>query len=82
MQRDTGIIRKVDKLGRVVIPMEIRNQFEIVEGTPVEMFIENNNIILRKYEPNCMFCGNTMDLIQFKNKLICKDCIEKIDKGN
>ena len=68
----TGIIRRVDELGRVVIPIEIRNQFNIVEKDPIEIYVDDSSIILKKYEPNCVFCGNTNDLIEYKGKLVCE----------
>ncbi len=76
----TGIIRRVDELGRVVIPIEIRNQFNIVEKDPIEIYVDDDSIVLKKFEPNCIFCGNTENLVEFTNKLICKDCSEKINK--
>ncbi len=72
--KSTGIIRRVDELGRVVIPMEIRNQFNIVEKDPVEIYVDGPCIVLKKYEPNCIFCGNTKNLIEYKNKLVCDKC--------
>ena len=78
--KSTGIIRRVDELGRVVIPIEIRNQFNIVEKDPIEIFVDGSSIILRKYEPNCVFCGSTKDLYEHNEKLICNKCIEKISK--
>ena len=77
----TGIIRRVDELGRVVIPIEIRNQFNIVEKDPIEIFVDNSSIVLRKYELDCIFCGSTDDLIEYKGKLICKKCAEEINKA-
>ncbi len=77
----TGIIRRIDELGRVVIPIEIRNQFNIVEKDPIEIFVDNSSIVLRKYELNCIFCGSTDDLIEYKGKLICKKCAEEINKA-
>ena len=65
----TGIIRRVDELGRVVIPIEIRNQFNIIEKDPIEIYVDDSYIILKKYEPNCVFCGNTKSLISYKDKL-------------
>lgn len=76
--KSTGIVRKVDELGRVVIPMEIRNQFNIAEKDPIEIYVNGSSIILRKFEPNCIFCGNTKDLMTYQNKLICPDCASKI----
>ena len=72
--KSTGIIRRVDELGRVVIPMEIRNQFNIVEKDHIEIYVEGSCIVLKKYEPNCIFCGNTKNLVEYKDKLVCDKC--------
>lgn len=74
----TGIIRRVDELGRVVIPIEIRNQFNIVEKDPIEIYVDGSSIVLKKFEPNCIFCGSTKNLIEFKDKLICENCSTNI----
>lgn len=78
MIKSTGIVRRMDELGRVVIPMELRNQFKIVEKDPIEIFVDGSSIVLRKYEPNCIFCGSTKDLYEYNDKLICNKCTEKI----
>ena len=78
--KSTGIVRKVDELGRVVIPIELRNQFEIAEKDPIEIFVDGSNIILRKYEKSCFLCSNTKNLIEFKDKLICNKCLEQLKK--
>lgn len=74
----TGIIRRVDELGRVVIPIEIRNQFNIVEKDPIEIYVDGSSIVLKKFEPNCIFCGSTKNLVEFKNKLVCEKCSTNI----
>lgn len=76
--KETGIIRRVDELGRVVIPIEIRNKFDIVEKDPIEIYVEGSSIILKKFEPNCVFCGSTKNLVKYKDKLICNKCSDKI----
>ena len=78
--KSTGIIRIVDELGRVVIPIEIRNQFNIIEKDPIEIYVEGGTIVLKKFEPNCIFCGNTKNLVAFNDKLICEECAKKIGK--
>ncbi len=80
--KSTGIIRRVDELGRVVIPIEIRNQFNISEKDPIEIYVSGSSIVLKKFEPNCIFCGNTENLIEYNDKLICNKCAEKINKLN
>ena len=77
--KSTGIIRKVDELGRIVIPKEIRDMFNIIEKDLMEIFIDGDNIILRKYEETCIFCKSNKNLSLFKDKSVCKNCIEKIN---
>lgn len=75
MLKATGIVRKVDELGRVVIPKELRRTLEIGEHDPVEIFVNGQDIILRKYTPGCNICGSVDgELITFKGRLICGDC--------
>ena len=76
--KSTGIVRRVDELGRVVIPIELRNKFDIKEKDPIEIYVDGSSIVLKKFEPNCVFCGSTKKLIQFKDTLICSKCSEKI----
>lgn len=76
--KSTGIIRRMDELGRVVIPIEIRNQFNIAEKDPMEIYVDGSSIILKKFEPNCIFCGNTKNLLEYNDKLICEKCKNKI----
>ena len=76
--KSTGIIRRMDELGRVVIPIEIRNQFNIAEKDPIEIYVDGSSIVLKKFEPNCIFCRNTKNLLEYQGKLICKDCSKKI----
>ena len=74
----TGIIRKVDELGRVVIPIELRTQFNIAEKDPIEIFIDGDSIVLKKYEKSCLFCGGSKNLKEYKGKLICTKCLGQI----
>lgn len=76
--KSTGIIRKIDELGRVVLPMGLRNQLSIAEKDPIEIFVEGDSIILKKFEPNCVFCGSSKKLSSFNDKMICAKCMEKI----
>lgn len=71
----TGIIRKVDELGRIVLPIEIRRTLDIAERDEVEIFMENDQIILQKFEPSCIFCASSSDLISYRGKNICRECI-------
>lgn len=78
--KSTGIIRRVDELGRVVIPIELRNKFGIAEKDPIEIYVEGSNIVLKKYEPNCIFCGSAKNLTEYKSKLVCDKCSKQISE--
>ncbi|MBP2652863.1 MAG: abrB 1 [Firmicutes bacterium] len=73
--KSTGIVRKLDDLGRVVIPIELRRMFNIDVKDGLEIFTDNDRIILRKYEPACVFCGSNDEVTRFKEKNVCKQCI-------
>lgn len=74
----TGIVRKVDELGRVVIPMELRKTMGIDIKDPLEIFVEEETIILKKYEPACIFCGNAKDTVTFGGRVLCRKCIDAV----
>lgn len=74
----TGIVRKVDELGRIVLPMELRRTLNIEKEDPVEIFVDQDNIILRKYEPACVFCGDFNEVTNIKGKNVCKKCLEEM----
>ena len=76
--KSTGIVRKVDELGRIVIPIEIRRTFDIEERDSLEIYTDESGIILRKYEPACIFCGNSKNVINYKGKNICPECIASL----
>lgn len=78
--KSTGIVRKVDELGRVVLPIELRRTLNISEKDALEIYVDEENIILRKYEPACTFCGNAKDVKHFQGKNICPACVEKISE--
>ncbi len=78
--KSTGIVRKMDELGRIVLPIELRRTFGISEKDALEIFVDGNNIVLRKYEPSCIFCGNSKDVFIFKGKSICPACMEELQK--
>ena len=76
--KSTGIVRRTDDLGRIVIPKELRRNLRIKEGDPLEIFMEGSYIMLRKYEPTCIFCGEAKELSEYKGKKICQSCREII----
>lgn len=71
---DTGIVRKIDDLGRIVLPAETRRLFNIHEGDQLAISVDGDNIIIRKLEDTCTFCGSTKDVRSFKGKGICGRC--------
>jgi transcriptional pleiotropic regulator of transition state genes len=74
----TGIVRKVDELGRIVLPIELRRTLDLDIKDPVEIFVDGEKIILKKYLPACVFCGNSDQTIYFKGKLVCNTCKSEI----
>ncbi len=76
--KSTGVVRKVDELGRIVLPIEIRKTMDIKEKDAIEIFTDADRIILQKYQPACMFCNNADNIVYFNGKRICTSCIEKI----
>lgn len=76
----TGIVRRMDSLGRVVLPIELRRTLDISEKDALEIFVDGNMIVMKKYEPHCTLCGNSKELVQFKGKNFCASCIAQIKK--
>ena len=77
----TGVVRKMDELGRLVLPSELRKTMEIMPGDPIEIMVEGQNIILRRYETRCIVCGESNDLEAHLGKLFCKKCLGKLRRG-
>ncbi len=71
-----GSIRHIDGLGRIVIPMDIRRRLDIEEGDCLEMYLDENTIVIKKYNPSCIFCGSSKDIVNYKGKNICPNCIK------
>ncbi len=77
--KSTGIVRKVDELGRIVLPKELRNTLNINEKDPLEIYVdEDNKIVLKKYEPACIFCGGMNGIVGYRGYNVCRDCQEKL----
>jgi len=76
--KSTGIVRKVDELGRVVLPIELRRTLDIAEKDALEIYVDGATIILRKYEPACIFCDSAKDITVYKGKNICNDCLAQL----
>ena len=78
--KSTGIIRKVDDLGRIVLPIELRKTLDIKEKDSIEIFIDGDRIVLQKYQPACMFCSNADDTVFFGEHRICRTCLNELKK--
>ncbi|MBO4818499.1 MAG: AbrB/MazE/SpoVT family DNA-binding domain-containing protein [Firmicutes bacterium] len=78
--KSTGIVRKLDQLGRIVIPKELRTTFDIKETDPIEIFVDGTDIVLRKYQQTCVFCGEAENLVEFNDKVVCAGCLKKLKK--
>ncbi len=79
--RTPGMLRKIDDLGRVVIPSEIRKAMQIDKGDVLEMSMEEDRLVIRKFAPACIFCGGTEHLFTYEEKNICGQCIETIKRA-
>jgi len=78
--KSTGIIRKVDELGRIVLPIELRRTLDIAERDELEIFMESDRIILQKFEPSCIFCASSRGLASYRGKNVCQECIQNMRK--
>ena len=76
--KSTGVVRRADELGRIVIPIELRRTLDIAEKDALEIYVDGEQIILKKYEPACIFCGDARDVINYRGKNICTKCLEQI----
>ena len=78
--KSTGIVRKVDELGRVVLPIELRRTLDINEKDSLEIFVDGSQIMLKKYEPACIFCQASTDIVTYNGKNICKKCLGELSE--
>ena len=80
--KSTGIVRKMDDLGRIVLPIELRSKLEIGPKDPIEIFTDGDKIVLKKYQPCCILCSSTSDNVLINENRVCKKCIEKLNQIN
>lgn len=73
----TGIVSTIDEVGRLVLPKKIRNQLDLKQ---VEIFIDGDSVVLKKYNPSCIFCGSADATVEYHGKKVCSECIEKLEK--
>ena len=78
--KSTGIVRKVDELGRIVLPIELRHTLDIEPRDSLEIYVDGNTILLRKYHPTCIFCEDSNDVVSFRGKNVCRKCIQAMNK--
>ncbi|KGK88013.1 AbrB/MazE/SpoVT family DNA-binding domain-containing protein [Clostridium sp. HMP27] len=76
--KSTGVVRKVDELGRIVLPIELRRTLDIAEKDALEIYVEGQQIILKKHEPACVFCGEADKVQNYKGKNICVKCLKAL----
>ena len=76
--KSTGIVRKVDELGRIVLPIELRRTLDIAERDELEIYLDDDKVILKKYEPSCIFCNSDCGLVSYRGRNVCMECIEKM----
>ena len=76
--KSTGIVRKVDELGRIVLPIELRRTLDIAERDELEIYLDDDKGVLKKYEPSCIFCGSSCGLVSYHGRNVCMECIENM----
>ena len=79
--KSTGIVRRVDELGRIVLPIELRRTLDIAEKDAIEIYVDGESIILKKYEPTCIFCGDGRNVEIYRGKNICANCMKELRSG-
>ncbi len=79
--KSLGMIRRVDELGRIVLPAELRRSLNIAERDEMEIYIDSDRIILQKFQPLCIFCSSPRDLVTYRGKNVCKKCIRNMSKA-
>ena len=79
--KSTGIVRKVDELGRIVLPIELRRTLEIAEKDMLEIYVDGDAIVMKKYAPSCVFCSGTKGILTYREKNVCAACLRDLKKG-
>lgn len=78
--KPAGVVRKVDQLGRIVLPKSLRKRYQMNEGDPVEILVQGDHIILERYRPKCVFCGSMEQVNEFKERSICNQCLAEMNR--
>jgi len=79
--KSTGVVRQLDTLGRIVLPIELRRTMDIGVKDMLEIFVEDDQIILKKYHPSCIFCSDARDVVAYRGKLVCKKCMADLKEN-
>jgi transcriptional pleiotropic regulator of transition state genes len=77
--KSAGVVRKVDQLGRIVLPKSLRKRYQMNEGDPIEILVQGDHIILERYRPKCVFCSSVDEVSEFKEKYVCGVCSKELD---
>ena len=76
--KSTGIVRKVDELGRIVLPIEMRRTLDIAERDALEIYVDGPSIVLKKHQPACVFCDDAKDILTYRGKNVCRNCVKAL----
>ena len=79
--KSIGVVRQLDSLGRIVIPIELRRTLNLSVKDSVEIFVDGDQIVLKKFNSGCIFCGGTREVITYKGKPVCGKCLKKLAGG-
>ncbi len=74
--KSTGIVRRMDELGRIVLPVELRRTLDIAERDELEIYLDDDKVVLKKYEPSCVFCASLRGLVTFRGRNVCMECVQ------
>ncbi|WJH34939.1 AbrB/MazE/SpoVT family DNA-binding domain-containing protein [Paenibacillus aurantius] len=78
--KPAGVVRKVDQLGRIVLPKSLRKRYQMNEGDPIEILVQGDQILLERYRPRCVFCTSMEEVTEFKDKYVCGQCLREMDQ--
>lgn len=78
--KSTGIVRRMDELGRIVLPSEIRKHMHLTQKDPLEIYVNGDSIVLKKYSPACIFCGDANGIIVYRGRNVCSSCIKVLKR--
>lgn len=78
--KSTGIVRKIDEQGRIVLPIELRRTLDVGERDALEIYMDDDKIVLKKYEPACIFCMSAYDLVNYRGRNVCMECIRNMNE--